>query len=137
MATIARISPVKYGKLLAKTLPKVIETREEFDRYVQMMEDFDRRTTAGEPLAPEEEALLALLERLVQDYDDRIELPEVPPNEMVKFLMDQRGLRQAELVEVLGSRAQVSAMVSGRRGISKAQAKKLAEFFHVPADLFI
>jgi HTH-type transcriptional regulator/antitoxin HigA len=137
MAAIARINPIKYGKLLAKTLPKVIETREEFDRYVQMMEDLDRRTTAGEPLAPEEEALLALLERLVQDYDDRIELPEVPPHEMVKFLMDQRGLRQAALVEVIGSRAQVSAMVSGRRGISKAQAKKLAEFFHVPADLVI
>ena len=38
---------------------------------------------------------------------------------------------------MIGSRAQVSALVSGRRGISKAQAKKLAEFFHVTADLFI
>jgi hypothetical protein len=28
-------------------------------------------------------------------------------------------------------------VLSGRRSISKAQAKRLAEFFHVPADLFI
>jgi HTH-type transcriptional regulator/antitoxin HigA len=74
---------------------------------------------------------------LVQDYDDKIELPEVPPNELTRFLMDQRGLRQTDLVEVIGSRAQVSDLLSGRRGISKAQAKRLAEFFRVPADLFI
>jgi HTH-type transcriptional regulator/antitoxin HigA len=51
--------------------------------------------------------------------------------------MEQRGLRQAALVEAVGSRAQVSGLVSGRRGVSKAQAKRLAEFFYVPADLFI
>jgi len=38
---------------------------------------------------------------------------------------------------VIGSRAQVSDLVNGRRGISKAQAKKLAQFFHVSVELFI
>jgi HTH-type transcriptional regulator/antitoxin HigA len=38
---------------------------------------------------------------------------------------------------VIGSRSQVSDLVSGKRGISKAQAKKLAEFFHVSIELFI
>ncbi len=47
------------------------------------------------------------------------------------------GLKQADLVPVLGSRAQVSAVVNGTRGISKAQAKKLAEFFHTSTDRFI
>jgi hypothetical protein len=42
---------------------------------------------------------------------------------------EQRGLRQADLVSVLGSRAQVSDLVNGKRGIGKAQAKKLAEYF--------
>lgn len=39
-------------------------------------------------------------------------------------------------LEVFGSRGIASEGVSGKRGISKAQAKKLAELFHVPADLF-
>lgn len=56
---------------------------------------------------------------------------------MVRFLMDQRGLRQADLVPVLGTRTQVSEIVSGKRGISKAQAKRLAEFFHTSVELFI
>lgn len=51
--------------------------------------------------------------------------------------MDQRGLRQADLVPVLGSRAQVSDIVTGKRGISIRQAKKLAEFFHTGPEMFI
>jgi HTH-type transcriptional regulator/antitoxin HigA len=38
---------------------------------------------------------------------------------------------------VLGSRAQVSDLVNGKRGTSKAQVKKLAEYFKVSAELFI
>ena len=52
-------------------------------------------------------------------------------------VLEQRRLKQADLVPLLGSRAQVSDLVNGKRGISKAQAKKLAEYFHVSAELFI
>lgn len=74
---------------------------------------------------------------MIQDYDDKIELPELPPHKMVQFLMEHRGLKQADLVPVIGTRAQVSDLVNGKRGISKAQAKKLAAFFRVSVELFI
>jgi HTH-type transcriptional regulator / antitoxin HigA len=128
------VSAIAYGQLLAKTLPKVIETDKEFRHFAHLMEDLDRRHAT---LTDEERALLALLERLTQDYDDRVELPDVPPNEMLEYLMNARGMKQADLVSVIGTRAQVSDMVTGRRGISKQQAKKLAEFFRVSVDVFI
>ena len=123
-----------YGRLLAQTLPKVIETNEEFDRYVAVMEGLDRRFSA---LSPEERTLRTLLEHLIEEYDSKIELPEVEPHEMVQHLMEARGLRQADLVAVIGTRAQVSDIVTGKRGISKAHAKKLAEFFKVRVEVFI
>jgi HTH-type transcriptional regulator/antitoxin HigA len=134
LTAISEINEKKYGKLLAKTLPKVIANDEEFDRRVAQLEalSFPERQ-----LSAEEDALANLLERLIADYDDRFSLPEQPPHEMVKFLMEQRGLKQADLVPVLGSRAQVSDLVNGKRGISKAQAKKLAEYFRVSVELFI
>jgi len=128
------VSAIAYGQLLAKTLPKVIESDEEFRHFVHVMEDLDRRHAT---LTDEERALLALLERLTEDYDDRVELPDVPPNEMLEYLMNARGMKQADLVSVIGTRAQVSDIVTGRRGISKQQAKKLAEFFRVSVDVFI
>ena len=72
-----------------------------------------------ETLSPEERTLLALSERLVQDYDDKIGLPDVPPDEMLRYLMKHRTLKQADLVPVIGTRSQVSDIVNGKRGISK------------------
>jgi len=131
---VATINPAEYGKLCADVLPKVIETAEEFDRMVERMEaiDFNPDST------PEERVLSQLLARLVRDYDDtHYPDPEIAPHEMIQYLMEQRGLKQADLVELIGSRAQVSDMVTGKRAVSKAQAKKLAEFFHTKLELFI
>jgi HTH-type transcriptional regulator / antitoxin HigA len=128
------LDAARYGKLCAETLPKVIESDEEFDRMVEHLE----RLTFKKAASAEEKALAELLQRLIQAYDDEhYQMPEVPPHEMVKYLMEQRGLKQADLVPVLGSRAQVSDLVNGKRGISKAQVKKLAEYFGVSPELFI
>lgn len=128
------VSTEAYRALVAETLPKIIETDEEFKHFVAIMEDLDRRHAA---LTEEEQALLKLLERLIEDYDSRIELPQVSPHEMLEYLMNARGLKQADLVPVIGTRGQVSDIVTGRRGISKTQAKKLAEYFQVSVDLFL
>jgi HTH-type transcriptional regulator/antitoxin HigA len=127
------IRPRKYGELLATARPKIIENDEELETFSNMLEDLDRKPT----LTPEEQALEALLSRLIQDYDDRIELPDVPPHEMLAYLVEQRGLKQADLIPLLGSSAQVSNLVTGKRGISKDQAKKLAKFFRVSVELFL
>jgi hypothetical protein len=58
---LTQISSVKYGKLMARTLPQVIETREEFHRLVHAMEALDRQ----ESLTPEEHAPRKLLEHLI------------------------------------------------------------------------
>jgi HTH-type transcriptional regulator/antitoxin HigA len=86
----------------------------------------------------EEKELAKLLEKLIDDYDDaRYSIPQPSPREMLGYLLDQRGLKQADLAPVIGSRAHVSAILSGKRGISKSLAKKLAKFFHVGVELFI
>ena len=63
---LTALNPAKYGRLCATVVPKVIESDEEFDRLVEQMEalDFKQNPT------PEEDALSALLMKLIQDYDD-------------------------------------------------------------------
>ena len=51
--------------------------------------------------------------------------------------MEQRGLSQADLARILGSRSLASEILSGKREISKTAAKKLAEHLRAPVDLFI
>jgi len=129
------IDEKKYAKLLTKALPKVIETDEEFDRMGALLEKLE---IPERELTPEEDALASLMEKLIADYDDRhYAIPAGPPHEIVRFLMEQRNLKQADLVPLIGTRAQVSDLIDGKRGISKSQAKKLAGFFRIPAELFL
>jgi HTH-type transcriptional regulator/antitoxin HigA len=51
--------------------------------------------------------------------------------------MEDRGIRQRDLIPAFGSSSVVSDVLNGKRSISKARARKLAEYFHVPASLFI
>ena len=129
----ARISAAKYGSLLAKVMPKVIESDRELRRFSELLESLDR---LGRALTPEERTLEVLLERLIADYDDAIELPSVSPHDTIAYLMDQRGLRQADMLPVFGSRSVASEVLSGKREPSKVHIRKLAEFFHLSPGVF-
>ena len=51
--------------------------------------------------------------------------------------MESRGIRQADLVGVIGSSGVISEIIKGKRSISKAQAKALGDYFKVLPSLFI
>ena len=54
-----------------------------------------------------------------------------------RMFAELRGLRQRDLMPVCGSSSIASDVLSGKRSLSKTHVRKLAEFFHVPASLFI
>ncbi len=88
--------------------------------------------------APEEETLAELLAKLIEDYDARRHpLPTLPPHKIIRFLMERRELRQADLLSVFGSRSVASHVLAGKREPSKAHIRKLAAFFDVPCGLFL
>ncbi len=89
-------------------------------------------------LAPEEREYAELLTVLVESFENaNYALEGSTSDSRLRSLMEEHGLRQRDLLEVFGSRGIASEVVSGKRGISKAQARELAELFHVPADLFL
>jgi len=126
-----------YGKLLAKNTPRVITNSEEHERAISLVESLMAKGEAK--MTPEEDELLDLLTDLIRSYETK-KYPPRPksiPRETVAFLLEQRGLAAKDLWPVIGSKGRVSEILAGERGVSKAQAKKLAEFFHVSAELFI
>jgi HTH-type transcriptional regulator/antitoxin HigA len=52
-------------------------------------------------------------------------------------MMEARNLTQKDMWKVFGSKGVASQVFDGKRAISRTQAKKLAEFFHVGVELFI
>ena len=134
--TIECLDLKRYGRLLARAVPKVIKTEEENERALAIVESLMKK--GEENMTPEEDALLELLTDLIQDFEERVyPIPKSDPYKMVAFLLEQRGLAPKDLWPVVGSKSRVSEILAGKRAMTKEQAKKLAEFFHVGVDLFI
>ena len=134
MRNTAVIDEKRYGKLLLRILPRPIQTEKENQRAVALLEELDLR----EDLPPEEEQLAELLTLLIEDFEERrYAMKPAPPLEMLKVLIEDRGLRHKDIWPVFGNKGLASEVLNGKRAISKAQAKKLAEVFHVSAELFL
>jgi HTH-type transcriptional regulator/antitoxin HigA len=134
MSAATSFDPTVYARLLTKFLPKPIQSERELKAATALLLELDERTD----FSAEEEAVAEVLSVLVEDYEDKhYPLPDIPPHESLRALMEDRGLRHKDIWPVLGNKGAATEILSGRRSISKAQAKRLAEFFRVPIDLFI
>ena len=133
----ASIGLKRYRRLLAKNRPASIATEEENARALAVVESLIEKGERN--ITPEEDALLDLLTNLIRDYEASAypSRRRSKPHEMVAFLLEQRDLKPNHLWPVIGSKGRVSEILAGKRPISREQAKKLAAFFHVRADLFL
>jgi len=132
---VRKIDPVRYRRLLSRTMPVVIETEEENERMLSIVQ---KLMDKGENISAEEEKTLKLLVRLIEDFEQRYYRPrEAEPLEVLHHLMEARGVKQSQLWDVFGSKGIASEVLSGKRGISKTHARALANYFHVSADLFV
>ena len=132
---MSRIDKKAYGRLLAETLPEVIETETQ-NRRMNAIAD---RLQSKWNRAPEEDRLLKLIATLCMNFEEKhYNVQEgVTPAGILADLMSERGLKQADLLPIFRSRSVVSEVLSGKRGIPKTQAKSLAQFFKLPVELFL
>ncbi len=130
-------NPKTYGTLLAETLPGIIESDAEYERVEEI---FNKLIGKGEEnLSPEENRLFGLLANLLEEYESRkLEpLPDLSPREILTVLMRENNLRQTEMTQIFGTQSVVSEVLTGKRDITKLQAKALAEKFAMKIEAFI
>ncbi len=85
------------------------------------------------PLA---EVLDFLSDQIKAYEDEQFPIPDAEPREVLRFLMDQHGLKQEDLADC-APQSRISEILNGKRSISKDIAKKLAKRFNVSASLFL
>lgn len=88
-----------------------------------------------------EEEYLAVLGDLIARYEEenlKALAPTITPREALQYLMDENGLTRGDILEVIGGyKSNLSAFLSGKRGLSKDAAIKLARRFKVSPELFL
>ena len=125
----------QYRKLLDVTLPVAIRTEEEYHRLLGAAAALMEKPE-GE-ISEEEGRLLELLGIVIEEYENRVHpLPKAKPHKMLAYLLEEKNMKPSDLWTVL-PKSRVSEILNGKRGISKAQAKQLAELLRVPVDVFL
>src|SRR5438552_18079598 len=117
-------------------------------RPLRSERDYDAAVTVLDTLAvrpegsldPGEQDYLDTLTMLVEAYDREhygINTEQRDPLTMLKYLMQESEMTQAELGRLLGNRALASLILNGHRHLSKSHIRKLADHFKVSPALFL
>ena len=91
-------------------------------------------------LDEDQERYLDTIISLISAYESReydLDKDGITPLAALKTLLQANGMGAAGLGRIIGSQSYASMILSGKRQISKDNAKKLARRFKVDAGLFI
>ncbi|WP_421873741.1 helix-turn-helix domain-containing protein [Marinoscillum sp.] len=79
-----------------------------------------------------------ILGLLIENYENEhypIEAPD--PIEAIKYLMEEEGLNQSDLGEIIGDKSKASLILNRKRKLSLSMIRKLQERFKLPAEVLI
>jgi HTH-type transcriptional regulator / antitoxin HigA len=122
------------AKMIERGAPHLIHSDGELEVYTA---ELVRLSAIENPSESEIEAM-ELLGTLIEKYEnEHYAIPSAPPQDVVRFLMDQNGLSQRDLIPEFGSEPQVSMFLNGRRQLSVEQIRRLSERFRVGPAAFM
>ena len=122
--------------ILDFTKPHVLRNEEEYDIAVA---EIDTLLDTNPPPGSEAYERLEFLSVLVQAYEDT-HLPayeQSTPQEVVDFMLEQKGRSRDDLAKWLGSGRQTAEFFEGTRSLSIEQIGTLRAHLGIPADLLI
>jgi HTH-type transcriptional regulator / antitoxin HigA len=123
-----------YLDLVREVPLRPIRSEAELDRAIAMID----RLTDREELRPEESDYRDVLSGLVHSYEEEHDpIPDTSPDEMLRFLIDSKGVTQAAVAIEAGiSESTISEILSGKRGISRSVRERLGKYFAVRPSAF-
>jgi HTH-type transcriptional regulator/antitoxin HigA len=123
--------PEKYA--LEVSSPAPITSARQHEEYLAVL---DKLASKLNPTS-EEEKYAGVLLTLIEAYEEEHHsIPDAPPVEILRALMDANDLRQKDLVPIFGSESIVSEVLHRKRALNKTHIEKLSKRFRVSPAVF-
>jgi len=120
----------------AAPVVRPIRNGQEFDDAIAELDELANANPREGTAAYDRMGLLAILIAAYED-DNLPPFESASPQEVVRFMAEQRGIDSAALAELLGGRSRLSEFLSGTRELSKSQIMTLRDALGIPADLLL
>jgi HTH-type transcriptional regulator/antitoxin HigA len=104
--------------------------------YLKALERFEHifQSKAGTPESDEAD----VLSLIIKDYEDQHFVFNSPsPIEAIKFRMEQKGISNKELAEVLGFKSRVTDIFNNHRKLNLKMIRKLNVYLNIPVEVLI
>ena len=127
--------PKSYDDLVAMLPPRPIHDDVDLANASEMIDRL-----AGFRLNADQEDYLEAISTFVEAYEaDRFPINDsrIGPLDALKALLAEHRMTASDLGRLLGNRTLGAAILAGRRNLSKAHIKKLAQHFKVEPGLFL
>jgi HTH-type transcriptional regulator / antitoxin HigA len=114
---------------------KILKTPEE---HQQALGEAERLVLVDPAIGTSEAERLELLALLIEDYERRtFVFDELDPVDVIEFRMDEQGLRQKDLVSMIGSRSRVSEIMARKRPLTVQMIRAVSAGLGIPTDALI
>lgn len=126
--------PADYRALVMLHPPRPIHDGVDYENTMEIV-----MAMAGHKLTRDQDDYLKVLSEMILQYDREHDLPlrRGSVAQRLKYLVNEAGLSASDLGRLLGNRGLGSLLLTGKRGLSKAHIRKLADHFKVRADYFL
>ena len=112
---------------------KIIKTKKQYEQYLNWVDvQFDNKVKANTPQG--EKLQVALL--LIQQYEDA-NYPLPDPIDAIKVKMDELGLKNKDLVGIVGSKGYVSSLLNKKKPLTLELAKLFHQELNIPAEVLL
>jgi HTH-type transcriptional regulator/antitoxin HigA len=114
---------------------KPIKTKKDYEAYLEWVDRlFDKKV---KPNSPEGGTLQVALLLIKQYEDQHYAIPTPDPIEAIKIKMQEKGLRNKDLVGKVGSKGYISAVLNKRKPLTLELAKIFYRELGVSADVLL
>lgn len=128
-------SAERYDSLLLKLRPRPIRSERQYKTALKQLDGLMKTPHAGKA----ESEMIELLSTLIEQYEEsRYPVPSGDPASTLEHLIESNGLTRAQLARETGiARSVITNILARRRGVSPANAMKLAARFGVPIEVWL
>jgi len=124
---------IKLTQTLFDMKIRAIKTELDYNEVLVRLENIFH-AEADTPEGDEAEVLSILIEKY-EDEHYPIGLPD--PIEAIKFRMEQMGMKQKDLAEVVGLKSRVSEILNRKRKLTLDMIRKLSTALNIPTEVLV
>ncbi len=125
---------ITYNQMIQEFPLKKIKNLKDYNKaikwYENLIDNYNESTELND--------YLDVLALLIEEYEEKkFPISETDPVDIIKYLMEEKNIKQVQLAKAFGSQSIVSEVLNRKRGLTLKYIYNIANIFNVKPQVFV